>query len=143
MRIYFAIPITQRHQEDPLFPSIISFLQAHGHLVLTEHLGQAEARRADRALSREAIFHRDRAWLGEADALLAEVTTPSTGVGYEIATALQQKKPVLCLAREGIPISAMVEGNPELTLKRYHCPDEALEHLVRWLEGVLSVSPTG
>ena len=56
--------------------------------------------------------------------MIAEVTVPSLGVGYEIATAIHLNKPILCLYDLENPpkrISAMVAGNtsPLITLKGY------------------------
>jgi len=69
-------------------------------------------------------------YLQEADILLAEITTPSLGVGYEIAKAEQWVKRVLCLYKkfdDGKKISGMIKGNKNLTLKEYHDLQEALQ----------------
>lgn len=60
------------------------------------------------------------AWLQEADVVVAEVTTPSLGVGYEIGKA-EEKKRVLCLYREqdGKRLSAMISGNPQIRVEKY------------------------
>jgi hypothetical protein len=50
-------------------------------------------------------------WLGEADLVVAEVSKPSIGVGYEIGMAEAMKKRILCLYRNE-NVSAMVLGNP-------------------------------
>uniref|UniRef100_A0A4W2F8K6 2'-deoxynucleoside 5'-phosphate N-hydrolase 1 n=1 Tax=Bos indicus x Bos taurus TaxID=30522 RepID=A0A4W2F8K6_BOBOX len=41
----------------------------------------------------------DLAWLQQADVVVAEVTQPSLGVGYELGRAVALHKPVLCLFR--------------------------------------------
>lgn len=66
------------------------------------------------------IYNRDMAWLNEADVVVAEVTTPSLGVGYEIGK-MEGKKPILCLYREqdSKRISAMIGGNKNIQLKKY------------------------
>ena len=46
-----------------------------------------------------AIHSRDMRLLGEADSVVAEVTIPSHGVGYEIGRAVEMKKKILCLHR--------------------------------------------
>jgi len=62
---------------------LVDALSNHGR-VLTEHVG---APRAESALGATGVHDRDLEWLRQADALVAEVTTPSLGVGYEIALA--------------------------------------------------------
>ena len=46
-----------------------------------------------------AIHDRDVRLLGEADCVVAEVTIPSHGVGYEIGRAVSMSKKILCLYR--------------------------------------------
>ena len=46
-----------------------------------------------------AIHERDMRLLGEADSVVAEVTIPSHGVGYEIGRAVNMSKKILCLYR--------------------------------------------
>jgi nucleoside 2-deoxyribosyltransferase len=67
------------------------------------------------------IYDRDVTWLQSADVVVAEVTTPSLGVGYEIALAESLKKPILCLFRkqEDRLLSAMIAGNKGLTVQEY------------------------
>ena len=48
-------------------------------------------------LSEREIYERDMKWLLEADAVIAEVSNASLGVGYEIARAEMMQKPLLCL----------------------------------------------
>jgi nucleoside 2-deoxyribosyltransferase len=45
------------------------------------------------------ILERDLEWLSQAHVVIAEVTQPSLGVGFEIARAITLNKPVLCLFR--------------------------------------------
>jgi len=63
--------------------------------VLTEHVGSSELSAVARAAVTKKFHDRDLAWLQEAECLVAEVTTPSLGVGYEIARAIGWSKPVL------------------------------------------------
>ena len=56
----------------------------------------------------QAIFSRDIKLIEECDAIVAEVSTPSLGVGYEICYGLQIGKPILCLYKEGIKLSQMI-----------------------------------
>ncbi|MGQ9582106.1 MAG: hypothetical protein ACUVV6_01155 [Thermoplasmatota archaeon] len=69
------------------------------------------------------IYMRDLHWLDRADALVAEVSGPSLGVGYEVSYALHVRRiPSLCLChREVRALSAMISGNtsPLLRLERY------------------------
>ena len=77
------------------------------------------------------IYNRDMKWLKSADTIIAEVTTPSLGVGYELGIAEKLKKPILCLYRsgEGKHISAMVKGNKIFTCRDYNNITELQLHV--------------
>ena len=72
------------------------------------------------------------------DAVIAEVSTPSHGVGYEISYALRLRKPVLCCYKEGVPVSKMILGNdsPGLAVQSYQDEREALELIDKFLSGL-------
>jgi nucleoside 2-deoxyribosyltransferase len=64
-------------------------------------------------------------WINEADAIIAELTTPSLGVGYEIATAEQLGKPVLGLFSPGQrKLSATIDASPKSRVVYYSNPRE-------------------
>lgn len=68
----------------------------------------------DKGVSAEDIFSRQKGLIDKADAVVAEVTNASLGVGGEIVYALTQRKPVLALVHAGDEdvISPMIAGNP-------------------------------
>ena len=120
-RIYFSASISGGRDDAALYASLISALSRRGH-VLTEHIGQANlSEGGESAVGDRHIYERDIAWLREADVVVAEVTTPSLGVGYEIARAAVMGKPVVCLFRPetGRRLSAMVRGNPAVKVLEY------------------------
>lgn len=82
------------------------------------------------------VYDRDLKWIRECDALIAEVSTPSHGVGYEIARALSLNKPVLCCYQDGRPVSKMILGNrsPGLVVRSYADERQALSVLDEFLE---------
>jgi nucleoside 2-deoxyribosyltransferase len=77
-------------------------------------------------------------WVEDCDALVAEVSTPSHGVGYEIALALILKKPVLCCYQKGRKVSKMITGNdmPTLKLVTYETEDQLLIKVEEFLAGL-------
>lgn len=135
MKIYFAGSIRGGRDDAALYRQIIALLTEYGE-VLTEHVGDTGLTRAgENELSDEAIYERDVTWLAEADAVVAEVTIPSHGVGYEIARAEAQGKPVLCLHRRptGWRLSAMLAGNHTLRCETYDSVEELGPILERFL----------
>ncbi len=53
--------------------------------------------------------------------MVAEVTVPSTGVGYEVCRTLGLVMPVLCVHISGANVSAVVLGNPNLQGRVREC----------------------
>ena len=75
-------------------------------------------------------------WLQSADVVVAEVSTPSLGVGYELGIAEKLIIPVLCLYRpiKGKRLSAMINGNEEFQCRAYQGFDEAKTHINNFLK---------
>ncbi len=111
MNIYFSCSITGGRQDQEIYKTITKMLTSAGHTVPTIHLADSNIMDLEKSISPQAVFLRDSKWVAECDALVAEVTTPSHGVGYEIALALFLKKPVLCCYRKGSRVSKMLTGN--------------------------------
>jgi 2'-deoxynucleoside 5'-phosphate N-hydrolase len=131
MRIYFAGSIRGGREDVVLYQQIIDFLRNYGE-VLTEHIGDANLTDiGDDGPTDRFIHDRDLEWLRSADILVAEVTTVSMGVGYEIGRAVESGKKVLCLFRpeSGKNLSAMIAGCPGLELMKYQTVKEACEIL--------------
>jgi nucleoside 2-deoxyribosyltransferase len=117
MKIYFSGSIRGGRQDAKLYRQVIDELKNYG-TVLTEHIG---AKSIDHNKSDQEIHDEDMTWLRESDIVVAEVTTPSLGVGYEIGRAIEMGKQVICLYRSnnGNSISAMIRGCDELTFFEY------------------------
>jgi len=62
--------------------------------------------------SEDYIYQRDMNWLLQCNAMIAEVSNPSHGVGYDLAIAKHVLKiPVLCVALKDTTVSAMITGD--------------------------------
>ena len=124
MKIYFAASIRGGRDDDDLYRALIIELARFG-TVLTEHI--AHPNDVERGMTDREIYERDMGWLREADVMVAEVTTPSLGVGYELASAQQLGKQILCLFRpsSGRSLSAMISGAEELEVVEYDNLEEA------------------
>lgn len=121
MKIYFAGSIRGGRDDKELYFQIINFLKNYGE-VLTEYVGDPNLSSfGEVILTDEQIYERDIEWLKKADVFVGEVSTPSVGVGYEIAFAEILNKKILCLYRDGAPnrISGMINGNKNLKIKTY------------------------
>jgi nucleoside 2-deoxyribosyltransferase len=116
VKIYFAASIRGGRGLQTTYQVIVDHLKQAGHEVLSENV--AFETMAEQGISDEAIYAQDTAWLDECDVVVAEVTTPSLGVGYEIGYALYKAhKRVLCLCKAGTHLSAMLNGNTDSRLR--------------------------
>lgn len=120
MKIYFAGAIRGGRSDAALYLELVELLQTYG-TVLTEHIADEQLTSLGESMDDRAIHDRDLAWLKEAECLVAEVTTPSLGVGFEIGKATEWGKRVLCLFRPGAcgSLSALVAGNDRVTVREY------------------------
>ena len=121
MKIYFAGSIRGGREDAQLYENIIAYLEEKGQ-VLTEHVGSTDLSwEGETSRKDEEIYNRDIKWLQSADIVVAEVTTPSLGVGYELGIAEKLNIPVLCLYRQKYEknLSAMVKGNTIFTCRKY------------------------
>ena len=111
--IYFCSSMRAGRQDVDLYGSLVKKLSKYGE-VLTPFVADksitnlgSEHEGGDRA-----IHDRDVELLRQCSVVVAEVTQPSLGVGYEIGRAVAMGKQVLCLYRpqEGKLLSAMIRG---------------------------------
>lgn len=116
MKIYFSCSITGGRNDQPDYERLVNALLADGHRIPTAHLADADILSLEQVVEAEEVYRRDVEWVTGCDVLLAEVSTPSHGVGYEIALAESLGKPVFCCYRNGSRVSKMILGN---TSKRF------------------------
>jgi len=135
MNIYFSCSLTGGRNDEAVYAAIVAHLLGRGHDVPTAHLADPKVMDLEKIVEPAEIYARDTAWIEACDAVIAEVSTPSHGVGYEIAYALGLGKPVLCCFRRGARVSKMITGNdsPGLELLEYAAADQALAAIDEFL----------
>jgi nucleoside 2-deoxyribosyltransferase len=111
VKIYFACAIVGGRQDEAVYRQLIDALIADGHEVPTAMNAGPGWKHMEGSPDPHEVYRRDTGWIDESQALIAEVSTPSHGVGYEISYALERGKPVLCLYRRGTNVSKMLTGN--------------------------------
>jgi nucleoside 2-deoxyribosyltransferase len=121
MKIYFSGSISGGRAHEAIYQHVVARLQVQGHDVLSAHVADPAALEREKDLPPRAVFERDVKWVEACQAMIAEVSTPSLGVGYEYGLAVQLGKPVLCVYRSGLHMSKMITGNPapNLTVATY------------------------
>lgn len=120
-KIYFAGSICGGRNDLGWYEKIIRHLRLKEE-ILTEHVGNKNVTILGETTKTDpAIFICDMAWLSAADIVVAEVSTPSLGVGFEVAKAVGLSKKILCLYRiqKGKKLSAMIAGCPDIQVGEY------------------------
>jgi nucleoside 2-deoxyribosyltransferase len=131
LKIYFAGAISAGRERQAVYAEMVNFLESLGAEVLSAHVARADVLEYEAKLAPEEIFQRDMRFIENCDGMIAEVSRPSLGVGYEIATALSLWRPVLGLCAQGTFLTRMLTGNPHDKLQ-IHYYSEANE----WQEAI-------
>ncbi len=110
MIIYCAGPIRGVKKYQKYYKKIIEHISSLNHSALSELNSEFST---SIPLTDKQIFVRDTKWIDRSNLMVAEVSGPSLGVGFEIAYCLYKKKiPVLALAcKEVEKVSALIRGN--------------------------------
>lgn len=118
MKIYFATSIRGSADNNIDNAKLISSLRKYGE-VLTEHFSSIKTD-GETDLTDKEIHDRDLRWIDECDVIVAEVTNPSLGVGYEIRYGIEHGKRILCIKHNnGKRLSAMISGSDYVELEMY------------------------
>ena len=112
-KVYFAGSIRGGRVDADLYRRLIAYIQ-RTDTVLTEHVGKNNLNLMEQGRERDArIYDQDTAWLRQSDVLIGECTSPSLGVGYELAYAEAHGIPChICYDSTKTQLSAMLTGNP-------------------------------
>jgi len=84
MRVYLACTVRGDRGGVIAARAVADRLRSLGHEVLTSHLLEDGVDDSEASRSEREVFERDRAWLDSCDALVAETSGSSYGVGFEV-----------------------------------------------------------
>jgi len=124
MKIFFAGSIRGGRIMLPIYIQIVDILKKQGHKVVSEHVSSVDLEKIEAKITDEEIFNNDIGYVNECEYLVADVTIPSIGTGYEICYAVSKGKKVLCIYREDANVSAMVRGNNRIISVSYKNMEE-------------------
>lgn len=128
LKIYFGGSIKGGRSKVEDYKKIVDYLKTIG-TVLDEHVADPNLQSSGESITSTEIYNRDVSWINECDILIAEVTVPSLGVGYEIWYAESLNKRIICLYQNDESISAMIKGNNSITHISYDDVDELITKL--------------
>ncbi len=120
MKVYFACSIRGGRDNAKTYKHFADYISERATL-LTEIFAD-EQLTSEGSKGKSADIHKkDLGWVKDADVMIAEVSTPSLGVGYEISKAEELNKPILALydTRSEHKLSAMIDGSENVIVCRY------------------------
>lgn len=137
MKIYFACSIRGGRNDSVTYEKLATHIKRNNTL-LTEIFADNKLTAQGMNKPNGDIWSTDISWIKESDAIIAEVTNPSLGVGYEIAKAEEWNKPVLALFRDDSErkLSAMIDGSPNTTTAYYATLAEAQIAIDEFIEKI-------
>ena len=126
MKVYFACSIRGGRDDADTYAELALHIKTKATL-LTEIFADGKLTSQGMQRPTSEIWKIDTDWVKEADVVIAEVTNPSLGVGYEIGKAEEWGKPVLALFRDdgARRLSAMIDGSPDTKTIYYKTINEA------------------
>ncbi len=104
MKIYFTGAISRITPEmSELYTKIVAILERSGHTVMASHMQNKDGLVIKNQTDKETALVQSKMskWRKQAALLVAEVSTPSFGVGQEIAETLTDNRQVLALYLKG------------------------------------------
>jgi nucleoside 2-deoxyribosyltransferase len=127
LKVYFACSI-RGGGDTSLYQSIVDAIKVAGGEVISEVFVHDAINYGGSPLPAEEIYKRDTEMIKDSDVMIAEVTNPSLGVGYELAYAENLERPILCLFKKVAEnkLSAMVAGNTYNSIA-YIKPEDIIE----------------
>ncbi len=133
MKVYLATSIRGSGSDLDLAREVIHHLKEHGYEVINEGVYSSDS--PDENSDDSFVFERDIGMLDKVEVLIADVTYPSLGVGYEICEALRKGKRVIAFYRRGTRVSKLILGNPNVEPVEFSSRRELLNALLSYLEG--------
>lgn len=138
LNIYFGGSISGGRNYVNRYQEFCEHLQQYGD-ILTEHVADPSLDSTGEDLSKKEVYERDMRLMDSADLFIADVSTPSLGVGYEVRYAEQKGIPVIVLYhdRSEHPLSGLIRGNSNITVLRYDEPTEIFDEIDSFVREVI------
>ena len=131
IRVVYAASRIQSVNNNPQnLKSLVKICQSLG-LKTTSGLWNVNIKSEER---NRLVFEGDKKLIDSADATIADVSSPSLGVGWELAYSQSKRLPILAVASiKSKNISAMILGNPYISFKRYKSLKDLKNIIKEWI----------
>ena len=131
MKIYFCGSMTGDRSKQKNYEEIINYLKNYGTI-----LNDFVADKTVTDYEPEYVFNRDSNNMKNADVVVADISIPSTGVGFELGYFYHLEKPVLTVYDSSYKLpTSLVRGADTFTVKSYSSIEEEKEIINKFIEG--------
>lgn len=114
-KVYLSVPLI-KNRDLALAQRLADAIKASGNELTSPWVVSEDP---NQGLDEAGVFKRDVEAVKQSDAVLAEVSVPSHGVGMELFLAGATGKRVICVYKRGTKLSRMVKGMPRAVLIEY------------------------
>lgn len=122
MLIHFIASTASLHDDIDDLKKVAKTIQDKGHVLARDWIEEAYNNIQNGIQTNDkkwqTIIDEDFEAIAKADVIIAEVSLDSTAIGYQIATAIHQKKPTLLILKEGAEMPPFTWNIPSSFLKR-------------------------
>lgn len=136
-KIYFACSIRGGRDDAATYKLLVDYIKVRSDLLM-EIFADEKLTAVGMNKPADEIWKIDTEWVQSCDGLIAEVSNPSLGVGYEIAKAEEWGKPVLALYCQDSEkqLSAMIAGSPNVQTVYYENIDQAYIAISKFIDEI-------
>lgn len=134
MKVHFIASRTSLEKDIESLRHILKAVRATGHEVTDEWLENAYELLVLSKGTREdwyAIFKKRQEAIAQSDVVIAETSHENFGVGYQVALAVNQKKPVLLLHHKSADKNAFATGVVDDWVKHEEYDEKTLNSIVQ------------
>jgi len=114
LNVHFIAPKTNLTEEIEYFRLIVKAIHSRGHTLAKDWLEPGYLRslhkKPDETIDWSASCRANIEAISASDVVIAEISTKSFGIGYQVGLAVSHKKPTLLLRRSGISKEAFLGG---------------------------------
>lgn len=130
MKIYVSGSMYGGQQKIDTYKKLVDKLEEYGE-VLTKQIADPEAIENEKYQKDEDIYNDLENKLEKADILIAEVSVPSIGVGYEIGYASKLNKKIVAIYDKNYidKVTTMIRGNKNIKIIPYKDIREILDKI--------------
>jgi TPP-dependent 2-oxoacid decarboxylase len=140
MKIVFVASLAGRKQLEENYRLIAALCRRHNHKVFDDYVFKYDVEYLAKGniISLKRNYKKISYEIKKADALIAEVTQSSLGVGRFISLALEYRKPVLLLYSRYIPRAFVYDPTRLISLKKYFLskPRELERKIINFIQKV-------